>query len=141
MARRPFSGTFARNPKPAAPTVVEGHAEGQKDATPASGVAGNEAVTSKGVFVPSDINTSLEQLAKSVQHLREAVDYRLKLDENQGELRSEFNRMNDERKRLAARLDQAEGRGQAMQQVNQDVSQRLAAAMETIRIVLENQAK
>lgn len=76
-----------------------------------------------------------------MQNLREAVDYRLKLDENQGELRSEFNRMNDERKRLAARLDQAEGRGQVLQQVNRDVSQRLAVAMETIRTVLENQAK
>ncbi len=91
--------------------------------------------------VSADINASLERLGTSVQHLREAVDYRLKLDENQGELRSEFNRMNDERKRLAARLDQAEGRGQAMQQVNQDVSRRLATAMDTIRTVLENQAK
>jgi hypothetical protein len=49
--------------------------------------------------------------------------------------------MNDERKRLAARLDQAEGRGQVLQQVNRDVSKRLAVAMETIRTVLENQAK
>lgn len=100
-----------------------------------------EATQPKDASVQSDVGVSLERLGQSVQHLRAAVEYRLKLDENQGELRSEFNRMNDERKRLAARLDQAEGRGQTMQQVNQDVSRRLAAAMETIRTVLENQAR
>lgn len=82
----------------------------------------------------------MERLTKSVQHLREAVEYRLKLDENQGDLRAEFNRMNDERKRLAARLDQSEGKMQSAQQVTRDVSRRLAKAMETIRVVLENQA-
>lgn len=82
----------------------------------------------------------MERLTKSVQHLREAVEYRLKLDENQGDLRAEFNRMNDERKRLAARLDQSEGKVQSAQQVTRDVSRRLAKAMETIRVVLENQA-
>ena len=133
MAQRPFSGTFARNPKPAEQPVAGENASGQQTAA-----AGGDPVKSA---VSADINASLERLGKSVQHLREAVDYRLKLDENQGELRSEFNRMNDERKRLAARLDQSEGRGQAMQQVNQDVSRRLATAMDTIRTVLENQAK
>lgn len=103
--------------------------------------AATEAAAPKDASMQSDVSASLERLGSSVQNLRAAVEYRLKLDENQGELRSEFNRMNDERKRLAARLDQAEGRGQAMQQVNQDVSRRLAAAMETIRTVLENQAQ
>ncbi len=133
MAQRPFSGTFARNPKPAGP-----QADG--DRLGAEPTVSAESGPAKGA-VSADINASLESLGKSVQNLREAVDYRLKLDENQGELRSEFNRMNDERKRLAARLDQAEGRGQVLQQVNRDVSQRLAVAMETIRTVLENQAK
>ena len=68
------------------------------------------------------------------------MEYRLKLDETQGDLRAEFNRMNDERKRLAARLDQAEGRAQSVQQATKDVSRRLAKSMETIRVVLENQA-
>lgn len=133
MAQRPFSGTFARNPKPAGPQA-DGDRSGAEPPVSA------ESASAKGT-VSADINASLESLGKSVQNLREAVDYRLKLDENQGELRSEFNRMNDERKRLAARLDQAEGRGQVLQQVNRDVSQRLAVAMETIRTVLENQAK
>lgn len=134
MAQRPFSGTFARNPKPAAQSAGASDLDAQQTAT-------NEAAVPKDASMQSDVSASLERLGNSVQHLRAAVEYRLKLDENQGELRSEFNRMNDERKRLAARLDQAEGRGQAMQQVNQDVSRRLAAAMETIRTVLENQAQ
>lgn len=103
--------------------------------------ATKETASPKDASMQSDVSASLERLGNSVQHLRAAVEYRLKLDENQGELRSEFNKMNDERKRLAARLDQAEGRGQTMQQVNQDVSRRLGAAMETIRTVLENQAQ
>ncbi|MCR9238172.1 MAG: DUF4164 domain-containing protein [Alphaproteobacteria bacterium] len=103
--------------------------------------ATKETALPKDASMQSDVSASLQRLGNSVQHLRAAVEYRLKLDENQGELRSEFNKMNDERKRLAARLDQAEGRGQAMQQVNQDVSRRLGAAMETIRTVLENQAQ
>lgn len=139
MARRPFSGTFARNPQRTEPTLADNNGDinkaiDQQNTSP-------ETAGQKSTTVSPDLNASLERLGKSVQHLREAVDYRLKLDENQGELRAEFNRMNDERKRLAARLDQAEGRGQAMQQVNQDVSKRLAAAMETIRTVLENQAQ
>jgi hypothetical protein len=133
MAQRPFTGTFARNPKPAGPQA-DGDRPAVEPAIPA------ESSPPKGA-VSADINAALETLGKSIQNLREAVDYRLKLDENQGELRSEFNRMNDERKRLAARLDQAEGRGQVLQQVNRDVSKRLAVAMETIRTVLENQAK
>lgn len=134
MAQRPFSGTFARNPKPAAQNAAESDLDVQQAAT-------KETALPKDVSMQSDVSASLQRLGNSVQHLRAAVEYRLKLDENQGELRSEFNKMNDERKRLAARLDQAEGRGQAMQQVNQDVSRRLGAAMETIRTVLENQAQ
>jgi len=134
MAQRPFSGTFARNPKPAAQNAAESDLDVQQAAT-------KEAALPKDASMQSDVSAALERLGNSVQHLRAAVEYRLKLDENQGELRSEFNKMNDERKRLAARLDQAEGRGQTMQQVNQDVSRRLGAAMETIRTVLENQAQ
>ncbi len=87
------------------------------------------------------VEKSLEGLAQAVSHLREAVDYRIKLDANQGDLRVEFNRINDERKRLAARLDQAEGRVQTTQQITNDVSTRLGDAMEVIRTVLENQAR
>lgn len=134
MAQRPFSGTFARNPKPAAQNAAASDLDVQQAAT-------KETASPKDASMQSDVSASLERLGNSVQHLRAAVEYRLKLDENQGELRSEFNKMNDERKRLAARLDQAEGRGQTMQQVNQDVSRRLGAAMETIRTVLENQAQ
>ncbi|PCJ92354.1 MAG: hypothetical protein COA52_07655 [Hyphomicrobiales bacterium] len=89
----------------------------------------------------SDVEKSLEGLTHAVSLLREAVDYRIKLDANQGDLRTEFNRANDERKRLAARLDQAEGRVQTTQQITKDVSTRLGDAMEVIRTVLENQAR
>lgn len=114
MAQKTNSGTRSPRPQGSAPT----------QASPAQGVS-----------------ASLEALASSVKHLSEAVDYRLKLDESQGDLRSEFNRLNDERKRLAARLDQAEGRSQTVQQITTDVSHRLGNAMEVIRTVLENQAR
>ncbi|MEP0519529.1 MAG: DUF4164 domain-containing protein [Hyphomicrobiales bacterium] len=114
MAQKPNSGS--RNPTPQAN-------------------ASSQAVANQGV------SASLEALAQSVKHLGEAVDYRLKLDESQSDLRSEFNRLNDERKRLAARLDQSEGRSQTVQQITTDVSHRLGNAMEVIRTVLENQAR
>lgn len=114
MAQKTDSGT--RSPRP-------------------QGSAHTQASAAQGV------SASLEALTSSVKHLSEAVDYRLKLDESQGDLRSEFNRLNDERKRLAARLDQAEGRSQTVQQITTDVSHRLGNAMEVIRTVLENQAR
>nr|WP_306269332.1 DUF4164 domain-containing protein [Pararhizobium sp. IMCC3301] len=128
MAQRPFSKPLAASPASAV-------SNSSRKQMPASQVPASQAASAE-----LDLNGSLERLTDSVQHLRKAVEYRLKLDENQGDLRAEFNRMNDERKRLAARLDQAEGKAQSVQQATKDVSRRLAKAMETIRMVLENQA-
>tara|TARA_R110000868_G_scaffold26691_32_gene102615 strand:+ start:1287 stop:1688 length:402 start_codon:yes stop_codon:yes gene_type:complete len=128
MAQRPFS-------KPSVAIPASDASNSSRKQTPAP-----QATATKAASAQTDLNGSLERLTDSVQHLRKAVEYRLKLDENQGDLRAEFNRMNDERKRLAARLDQAEGRAQSVQQATKDVSRRLAKSMETIRVVLENQA-
>lgn len=87
-----------------------------------------------------DIKMALTHLSAAVNTLKEAVAYRTALDDGHGDLRTELSRLNEERKRLTAKLDQAEGRLSAQAQVTADVSSRLGASMEAIRSVLESQA-
>ena len=89
----------------------------------------------------SPLDAAVAKLRGSVEHLNAAVDHRLQMDVGHDELRAAYNKLNDDRKHLSARVDQAEGRNQAISQVSQDVSNRLSQAMETIKNVLESQAK
>ena len=86
------------------------------------------------------ITEALQRLHAAIGSLESAVErYAEKLD-NADRFEDELHRLGLDRSKLAQSLDEAESRSAELEQVNREVSNRLVAAMESIRHVLERQS-
>jgi chromosome segregation ATPase len=82
------------------------------------------------------LDEALERLAEALDALDAACARRAALDAQRGDLVEELAVMQDDRARLAAELDAASARAQALEAAQIQVGRRLARAGETIRAVI-----
>jgi len=85
------------------------------------------------------IDAALKRLEAAIDLLDDAIEGRLEGVRQVADLEEEVHRLGADRSELAQTLDQAEARGAKLDDVNRQVSQRLDAAIETIRSVLGHQ--
>ena len=79
---------------------------------------------------------AVRRLEAAIRSLETAVDERLSRSLGAEGLADEVQMLTADRSRLAEHLDQAQARAVKLENVNRDVSRRLADAVETIRSVL-----
>ncbi|RLQ89580.1 DUF4164 domain-containing protein [Notoacmeibacter ruber] len=85
----------------------------------------------------SDFRQAMTRLAEAIGTLENAVDARLEREQDFAGAEEEVQRMNSDRARLANLLDESEGRAERLADANREVSNRLVAAMENIRAVVD----
>lgn len=89
---------------------------------------------------PAEIVAAVRRLVAALQALEIAVERRAEADRDQEELASRIQAMGTDRSRLADALDGALVRSRKLERFNREVAQRLAAAIDTIRHVLDKEA-
>ena len=72
------------------------------------------------------METALSELKQAISGLENAVDMRIERQREQGDIESEVRRVHADRSKLAQELDQAEFRANRLEEVNREVSRRLA---------------
>lgn len=85
----------------------------------------------------NSVEAALGALRQAIASLENAIDMRIEVQRESGEVESEVRRVHADRSRLAQELDQSEFRANRLEEVNREVSRRLVTAMETIRAVLD----
>ena len=85
------------------------------------------------------IDAALKRLEAAIDLLDDAIEARLEGVRQVADLEEEVHRLGADRSELAQTLDQAEARSAKLDDVNRQVSQRLDAAIDTIRAVLSQQ--
>lgn len=90
-----------------------------------------------GMAVP--IDAALKRLEAALDLLDDAIEGRLESVRHVADLEEEVHRLGTDRSTLAQTLDEAEARSARLDDVSRQVSQRLDAAIETIRAVLGRQ--
>ena len=85
----------------------------------------------------SDFRQAMKRLAEAIGALENAVDARLEREQDFAGAEEEVQRMNADRGRLAGLLDESEARAEQLAEANREVSNRLVAAMESIRAVVD----
>jgi molecular chaperone GrpE (heat shock protein) len=83
------------------------------------------------------LREAIGRLGRAMEALEQAVFLRLEHEQDYSEAEAEVQRMNADRTRLAAELDNSEARAERLEEANKEVSRRLVTAMETIRAVLD----
>lgn len=83
------------------------------------------------------LSRSLERLEAAFARLEDRVERAAEVREEYRDAEEEVQRLNSDRGRLAAALDESEARAERLEDVNREVSRRLVTAMETIRAVLD----
>jgi hypothetical protein len=84
---------------------------------------------------------AVRRLEAALQGLEVAIGQRLATGAGAEELADEVQMLTSDRARLAESLDGAQARVQKLENVNRDVSRRVATAVETIRSVLDAEAE
>ena len=84
---------------------------------------------------------AIRRLEAALQTLENAIQHRLSQSLGAEGLADEVQMLTADRARLAENLDQAQARAAKLENVNRDVSRRLASAVETIRAVLQAEAE
>lgn len=84
----------------------------------------------------SPTEQAVRRLEAALRSLEAAVDERLSRSAGAEGLADEVQMLTADRSRLAEHLDEAQARAAKLENVNRDVSRRLASAVETIRSVL-----
>lgn len=84
---------------------------------------------------------AFRRLEAALQGLEVAIGQRLATSAGAEGLADEVQMLTSDRARLAETLDGAQARLQKLENVNRDVSRRVAAAVDTIRSVLEAEAE
>lgn len=79
----------------------------------------------------------LDRMNRALKALEDSVEARAEQDGNYQEAEEEVQRLNADRSRLAAELDNSEAKAERLLAANKEVSRRLVTAMETIRAVLD----
>jgi chromosome segregation ATPase len=85
----------------------------------------------------NSVEAALGALRQAIAGLENAIEMRIEVQRESGEVESEVRRVHADRSRLAQELDQSEFRANRLEEVNREVSRRLVTAMETIRAVLD----
>lgn len=85
------------------------------------------------------IDAALRRLEATVDLLDDAIEVRLEGVRQVADLEQEVHRLGADRSQLAQTLDESEARNAKLDDVNRQVSQRLDAAIDTIRAVLGRQ--
>jgi hypothetical protein len=83
------------------------------------------------------IDTAARRLQSALDALEAAIERRLEGDREQAELAGQIHALGVDRSRLANDLDTAAARSRRLETTNREVVQRLDAAIETIRTLLE----
>ncbi len=86
---------------------------------------------------PSAADAATTRLRLALDALEEALEHRLEAERAQGVIAEQVHSLDVDRARLASELDRAVARTQRLEGTNRDVSQRLDAAIETIRQMIE----
>jgi len=82
------------------------------------------------------IQAASHRLALALEALEAAAERRSEADRGATALVTQLHLIDGDRARLASELDEATARSRAMENVNREVAQRIAQAIETIRGVL-----
>lgn len=85
------------------------------------------------------IEAASRRLARALDALDAAAERRREAGRSEEALAGQIHALGDDRARLAGELDDAIARSRALEAANQAVAQRIAAAIETIRGVLEGE--
>jgi predicted nucleic acid-binding Zn-ribbon protein len=85
----------------------------------------------------SAVDAATQRLRLALDALEAALDHRLEAERDQGSLAEQMHGLDLDRARLASELDQAVERSRRLEGTSRDVSQRLEAAMATIRQMIE----
>ena len=88
----------------------------------------------------SAIDAAVRRLALALDALDASVERRRENDRGEDMLAQQLHDLGSDRSRLAAALDGETSRSRRLEAANRDVAQRLDAAMENIRSVLESQS-
>jgi chromosome segregation ATPase len=88
-------------------------------------------------------SSAVEQVTRRLTHaldlLDAAVERRIEIDRSRAVLAEQVHTLDADRSKLAADLDSQVAKVRGLEAANRDVAQRLDAAMENIRSVLESQ--
>jgi len=85
------------------------------------------------------IEIASRRLSAALDALEEAAEHRRQADRTEDALASQIHALGADRARLVGELDESAARTRALEGANRDVTQRLAAAIETIRNVLSSE--
>jgi len=85
----------------------------------------------------NSLDLAVKYMERALEQLEDKLVARLDSENQLDELEAEVQRLNGDRSRLAQELDRSEARAERMKQANAEVSNRLIAAMETIRTIIE----
>ncbi len=85
------------------------------------------------------IDSATRRFTQALDMLDAAVDRRIEIDRSRALLVEQVHALDADRSRLAADLDAQTAKARKLEIVNRDIAQRLDAAMENIRLVLESQ--
>ncbi len=85
---------------------------------------------------PDSVEMASRRLSIALDALEAAAERRRESDRNEQALAAQIQALGTDRARLAGALDQATARARALETANREVAQRLAAAIETVRSVL-----
>lgn len=85
----------------------------------------------------SAVDAATQRLRLALDALEAALENRLEADREHESLADQMHGLDLDRARLAAELDHAVARSRRIEGANRDASQRLDAAMETIRQMIE----
>jgi len=86
----------------------------------------------------NSLELALKYMERALEHLENSLAARLESETHLDELEAEIQRMNGDRSRLAQELDLSEAKAERLEEANREVSNRLIAAMETVRTVIEH---
>jgi chromosome segregation ATPase len=89
------------------------------------------------MVAPQTLSQVMDRLESAMTRLEDRVDRSIEQREDFRDAEEEVQRLNTDRSRLAAALDESEARAERLETVNKEVSRRLVTAMETIRAVLD----
>lgn len=85
----------------------------------------------------TSIDAATKRLAHALDALEAALERRRESDRSEDMLASQLHALGSDRSRLASELDGQAARAKRLEKANRDIAQRLDAAIETVRSVVE----
>jgi hypothetical protein len=95
-------------------------------------------VAVRGATESSAIEAATRRLAAALDGLEAALERRAEADGRESTLAAQVATLGADRSRLGAALDQQAARARRLGSVNREVAERLDAAMETVRAVVDS---